>query len=88
MGDGGFFILFRLLCREIHGVLAASHVPHRSPKIGLSDDVVRAEFRDESKGPLFRTIGRGTGKQTRTVLPQANAYRDDPPACCSGRHQN
>src|SRR5216683_2900772 len=27
-----------------------------------------------SQGPLFRTIGRGTGKLTRTVLPQANAY--------------
>jgi hypothetical protein len=26
----------------------------------------------EAKGPLFRTIGRGTGKRTRTVLPQAN----------------
>src|SRR5262249_26777246 len=26
------------------------------------------------KGPLFRTIGWGTGKLTRTVLPQANAY--------------
>src|SRR6266404_4828583 len=26
------------------------------------------------RGPLFRTIGRGTGKLTRTVLPQANAY--------------
>ena len=26
------------------------------------------------KGPLFRTIGRGTGKLTRTVLPQANAF--------------
>src|ERR1700738_5089825 len=47
-----------------------------------------AGLRDDPKGPLFRTIGRGTGKQTRTVLPQANAYRDDPPACCSGRHQN
>jgi hypothetical protein len=23
---------------------------------------------------LFRTIGRGTGRLTRTVLPQANAY--------------
>jgi integrase/recombinase XerC len=47
-----------------------------------------AGLRDDPKGPLFRTIGRGTGKLTRTVLPQANAYRDDPPACCSGRHQN
>ena len=26
------------------------------------------------KGPLFRTIGRGTSQLTRTVLPQANAY--------------
>jgi integrase/recombinase XerC len=30
--------------------------------------------RDDHTGPLFRTIGRGTGKLTRTVLPQANAY--------------
>jgi site-specific recombinase XerD len=33
-----------------------------------------ADLRDDPKGPLFRTIGRGTGKLTRTVLPQANAY--------------
>jgi len=33
-----------------------------------------AGVRDDPKGPLFRTIGRGTGKLTRTVLPQANAY--------------
>jgi integrase len=26
------------------------------------------------KGPLFRTIGRGTGELTRTTLPQANAH--------------
>ena len=31
-------------------------------------------LRDDPKGPLFRTIGRGTGKLTRTVLPQTNAY--------------
>jgi len=29
---------------------------------------------DDPKGPLFRTIGRGTGTLTRTVLPQANVY--------------
>jgi integrase len=29
---------------------------------------------DDPKGPLCRTIGRGTGQLTRTVLPQANAY--------------
>jgi len=33
-----------------------------------------AGLRDDPKGPLFRTIGRGTVKLTRTVLPQANAY--------------
>jgi hypothetical protein len=32
-----------------------------------------AVLRDDPNGPLFRTIGRGTGKLTRTVLPQANA---------------
>jgi site-specific recombinase XerD len=29
---------------------------------------------DDPKGPLFRTIGRGTGRLTRTPLPQASAY--------------
>ena len=29
---------------------------------------------DDPKGPLFRTIGRGTGRLTRPPLPQANAY--------------
>jgi site-specific recombinase XerD len=29
---------------------------------------------EDPKGPLFRTIGRGTGLLTRTPLPQANAY--------------
>ncbi|MGI4944566.1 MAG: tyrosine-type recombinase/integrase [Janthinobacterium lividum] len=28
----------------------------------------------DGKGPLFRTVGRGTGRLTRTLLPQANAY--------------
>jgi site-specific recombinase XerD len=29
---------------------------------------------EDPKGPLFRTIGRGTGRLTSTSLPQANAY--------------
>ena len=33
-----------------------------------------AGLRADPKGPLFRTIQRGTRKLTRTVLPQANAY--------------
>jgi site-specific recombinase XerD len=41
---------------------------------------ILAEYRDgarlgaDPKGPLFRTIGRGTGELTRTSLPQANAH--------------
>jgi len=33
-----------------------------------------AALRDDPKGPLFRTVGRGTGMLTRTPLPQANAW--------------
>jgi site-specific recombinase XerC len=47
-----------------------------------------AGLRDDPKGPLFRTIGRGTGQLTRTVLPQANAYGHDPPARRGGRYRN
>ena len=32
-------------------------------------------FADDRKGPLFRTIARGTGRLSRTPLPQANAYQ-------------
>ena len=30
---------------------------------------------DDPKGPLFRTIARGTGRLSETPLPQANAYQ-------------
>ena len=33
-----------------------------------------AGLREDPEGPLFRTIGRGTSKLTRTSLPQPNAY--------------
>ena len=33
-----------------------------------------AGLRGDPKGPLFRTLGRGTGRLTRSPLPQANAY--------------
>jgi site-specific recombinase XerD len=33
-----------------------------------------AGLRGDPKGPLFRTVGRGTGKLTRAPLPQANAH--------------
>ena len=45
------------------------------------------DLRSDPKGPLFRTIGRSTGKLTRTVLPQANAYAIRP-SCGRGRHRH
>src|SRR5271170_643324 len=47
---------------------------HHNLEEYLSGYLDGAGLRDDPKGPLFRTIGRGTGKLTRTVLPQANAY--------------
>ena len=41
---------------------------------GLFERAAVLEISGDPKGPLFRTTGRGTGKLTRTVLPQANAY--------------
>src|SRR5215212_12072644 len=32
------------------------------------------DLMSDPQGPLFRTLGRGTGLLTRTSLPQANAY--------------
>src|SRR5216684_6155219 len=49
-----------------------------------------AGLRDDPNGPLFRTIGRGTGKGklTRAVLPQANAYANDRPTRGGSRNRN
>jgi integrase len=43
----------------------------RWPRHGYLDG---AGLRGDPKGPLLRTIGRGTSKLTRTVLPPANVY--------------
>lgn len=34
-----------------------------------------ADLTNDPKGPLFRTVGRGTRVLTRSALPQANAYQ-------------
>ena len=47
-----------------------------------------AGLRDDPKGPLFRTIGRGTGVLTRTVLPQANACAMIRRRAAAGRDRN
>src|ERR1700689_1920108 len=47
---------------------------HHNLKDYLTAYLDGADLRDDPKGPLFRTIGRGTGKLTRTALPQSNAW--------------
>jgi site-specific recombinase XerD len=47
---------------------------HHNLETYLHTYIEGAGLAEDLKGPLFRTIGRGTGILTRTPLPQANAY--------------
>jgi len=47
---------------------------HHNLEQALAAYVDGAGLAADPKGPLFRTIGRGTGQLTRTPLPQANAH--------------
>ena len=47
---------------------------HHNLEAYLHEYLAGAGLEDDPKGPLFRTIGRGTARLTRTPLPQANAY--------------
>jgi site-specific recombinase XerD len=47
---------------------------HHSLEEYLTAYLEQTKILEDGKGPLFRTIGRGTGRLTRTSLPQANAY--------------
>lgn len=47
---------------------------HHNLEHALAAYLEGAGIAGDPKGPLFRTIGRGTGQLTRTSLPQANAY--------------
>ncbi len=47
---------------------------HHNLESYLHAYIAAAGIEDDPKGPLFRTIGRGTSELTRTPLPQANAY--------------
>jgi site-specific recombinase XerD len=47
---------------------------HHSLEEYLRAYIVGCGLADDPKGPLFRTIGRGTGKLTRTAMVQAEAY--------------
>jgi len=47
---------------------------HHNLEAYLTAYIEQTGLVEDGKGPLFRTIGRGTGRLTRTPLPQANAY--------------
>jgi integrase len=47
---------------------------HHNLEAYLESYIERTGIAVDPKGPLFRTIGRGTGKLTRIPLPRANAY--------------
>jgi site-specific recombinase XerD len=47
---------------------------HHSLEAYLTAYMEQTGIMADDKGPLFRTIGRGTGQLTDTPLPQANAY--------------
>ncbi len=47
---------------------------HHTLEVYLHAYLDETGISEDPKGPLFRTIGRGTGRLTRTPLPQANAY--------------
>lgn len=47
---------------------------HHSLETYLAEYLDATGLRDDPTGPLFRTIGRGTGRLTATPLPQANAH--------------
>ncbi|HEV2651681.1 MAG TPA: tyrosine-type recombinase/integrase [Rhizomicrobium sp.] len=47
---------------------------HHNLETYLHEYLAGADLESDSKGPLFRTIGRGTSKLTTRPLPQANAW--------------
>jgi site-specific recombinase XerD len=47
---------------------------HHTLEDYLTAYIEQSGLTEDGKGPLFRTIGRGTSQLTRTPLPQANAY--------------
>jgi Phage integrase family len=47
---------------------------HHNLEAYLTAYLEKTGIADDLKGPLFRTIGRGTQELTRTPLPTANAY--------------
>ena len=70
------FVQHRRLWVRLHEKGGKAHaLPcHHSLEEYLTAYLERTGIMEDGKGPLFRTIGRGTGRLTATPLPQANAY--------------
>jgi site-specific recombinase XerD len=70
------FIQNRRLWVRLHEKGGKHHAMpcHHNLEQALSVYVDGIGLAADPKGPLFRTIGRGTGELTRTSLPQANAH--------------
>jgi len=47
---------------------------HHNLEVILATYIEGSGITNDPQGPLFRTIGRGTGQLTQTPLPQANAH--------------
>jgi site-specific recombinase XerC len=61
---------------------------HHNLETYITAYIEGAGIADDPKGPLFRTIGRGTGLLTRTPLPQGECVCDDRPARDGVWHRN
>lgn len=70
------FVQHRRLWVRLHEKGGKRHeMPcHHNLETYLAAYLDGAGLREDSKGPLFRTIGRGTSRLTATPLPQANAH--------------
>jgi site-specific recombinase XerD len=62
------------VCLREKGGKAHAMPCHHSLEEYLTAYLEQTGIMEDGKGPLFRTIGRGTARLTRTPLPQANAY--------------
>ncbi len=70
------YVQNRRLCVRLHEKGGKRHeMPcHHNLEAYLHDYIDGCGLDRDPKGPLFRTIGRGTDALTTTPLPQANAY--------------
>ncbi len=76
MTVGDVFVQNRRLWVRLHekGGKAVALPCHHNLETYLHEYLDGTGIAGDAAGPLFRTIGRGTGQLTRTPLPAANAY--------------